>query len=301
MSDKVRKGVKKSFFTSYNMIFESNLSIFAKIVYLYMCRCADSQAQSFPSHADISIKCSCGISSVKKAIAELIDVKLVVKENRFRKTKNGKMAQTSNLYIVYDRPFDTIPPEELEDVKDDNPSCSITTLIPSHNMATPSSCNNSNASCEITTPMSSHNYKGITQLCTTQKEGIPINQPTQDKEGLMEDIDLILSTCDIKIYSPKIQVIINNALNDMYITDNFSKANNISLETIRLTLKRLKNNQIDSAINNYQDAFVRAKENGNKISAPMKYFEKCLWNSITDDELYSGIFEDMFEDNKKGV
>lgn len=113
-----------------------------------------------------------------------------------------------------------------------------------------------------------------------------------ETDRLIDDVTFILTNLEIQVYPTKIQKVIKNALTDMYVSDNFSKANNIDLTVVRTSLIGLKNNQIDSCINNFAEA-----SKGTKISAPMKYFEKCLWNAIIDDELNdSGIFNDVFTD-----
>ncbi len=102
MQDIIRKSERKNWFYSYNMIFEHAISEHAKITYLYLCRCADAEGQSFPSHSTIGKKC--GIKSrqtVINALGELECIGLLSKEKRVR-TDGG---QTSNIYIIYDTPI----------------------------------------------------------------------------------------------------------------------------------------------------------------------------------------------------
>lgn len=69
---------------------------FAKLVYGYLCRCANKFGRSFPSHKDIAEKCSISVATVKRAIENLIACGLLNKECR---TKDDG-AKTSNLYTV---------------------------------------------------------------------------------------------------------------------------------------------------------------------------------------------------------
>jgi hypothetical protein len=98
---RVVKKERKNWFYSYNMIFDQPISEHAKLIYIYLCRCADSEGKSFPSHATIGLKC--GIKSrqtVINAIKELEQIGLLCKEVRLN--KGG--GQTSNLYTIYDSP-----------------------------------------------------------------------------------------------------------------------------------------------------------------------------------------------------
>lgn len=100
MADIIRKKEKKNWFYSYNMIFEQPISEHAKIVYLYLCRCADSEGQAFPSYSTIAEKCSIGRRTAIKAVKELLAVGLLSVEQRTR--EDGSL--TSNLYTIHDEP-----------------------------------------------------------------------------------------------------------------------------------------------------------------------------------------------------
>ena len=106
--DKLTKKVRHNFFIGYNMIFKQKISEHAKIVYLYLCRCADGQEQAFPSHSNIGENCSISRRTVIDAIKELEAIGLVSKQTQI--TKNG--GQSSNLYTITDTPCagDAHPP-----------------------------------------------------------------------------------------------------------------------------------------------------------------------------------------------
>lgn len=99
--NRIRKKERKNWFYSYNMIFDQPLSEHAKLVYIYLCRCADDEGQAFPSHSTIAQKCSIkSRQTVINAIAELENIGLLTKVKRTRKDKG----RTSNLYTIYDAP-----------------------------------------------------------------------------------------------------------------------------------------------------------------------------------------------------
>jgi len=100
MADIIRKKERKNWFYSYNMIFDLDISEHAKIVYLYLCRCADSEGQAFPSYSTIAEKCSIGRRTAIKAVKELLAVGLLSVEQRTR--EDGSL--TSNLYTIHDEP-----------------------------------------------------------------------------------------------------------------------------------------------------------------------------------------------------
>ena len=82
---------------------QENMTSNALIVYIYLCRCSDKNNQCFPSYRDIAEKCFMGERTVERAIKQLINNGLIIKENR--KTKRG--GKSSNLYTVYHPRTDT--------------------------------------------------------------------------------------------------------------------------------------------------------------------------------------------------
>lgn len=97
----IKMNRKQDFFYSYNMIFSTDISAHAKLVYTYLCRCANSEAKSFPARKTIGEACSIGLTSVRNALKELVEARLLKKQEQFR--SNG--GQTSNLYTVYSEPY----------------------------------------------------------------------------------------------------------------------------------------------------------------------------------------------------
>lgn len=101
--DYVKKDKRKDWFFSYNMIFTLPISCHAKLVYLFLCRCADNESQSFPSRNTIAENCSISLTSVKTAMKALVQCGLLIKEEQYR--QDG--SQTSNLYTVMSEPENT--------------------------------------------------------------------------------------------------------------------------------------------------------------------------------------------------
>ena len=113
--DKLRRA-RRDFFMGPNAIFDQPISEHGKIIYLYLCRCADGDGNSFPSHSTIGEKC--GIKSrqtVINGLRELEEARLLTKKSQRR--ANG--GQTSNLYTIYDTPCpaDGHPPVQQMDTK----------------------------------------------------------------------------------------------------------------------------------------------------------------------------------------
>jgi len=103
--DTIRKNERKNWYYSYNLIYDLELSIHAKMVYTYLCRCADSDGQAFPSLNDIAKKCSIkSRQTVVNAIKELEGARLLSKERRTRENKS----QTSTMYAVYHEPYERV-------------------------------------------------------------------------------------------------------------------------------------------------------------------------------------------------
>ena len=98
---KIKKVDRKGWFYSYNSIFETDMSIQAKMLYFYLCRCADSDSQSFPAKRLIIDHCSMGRTSIGNALRELEGARLIVRESRYRKNNS----QTSNQYTIYPEPY----------------------------------------------------------------------------------------------------------------------------------------------------------------------------------------------------
>lgn len=85
--DKQYQGTIKTewgrFFTAPNELFDLDISVNAKIVYLFLCRSANNQTgASFPSQSTIARKCSISLATVKRALGEMEDMDLLTVEKR---------------------------------------------------------------------------------------------------------------------------------------------------------------------------------------------------------------------------
>ncbi len=87
---------KSQLFYSYSFIFLENLSVYAKLVYLYLCKLADRNGKCFPSQRNISRCCNMSTSTIGLAIRQLEQAGLLARDKRFR---NDGM-QTSNWYKI---------------------------------------------------------------------------------------------------------------------------------------------------------------------------------------------------------
>lgn len=90
--------IKSHFFIVPNVIFEKGLSSKAIVVYCCLLRHAGEKRRCFPSRKRISVECSLGVTTVDRALTELITAGLVKKENR----KNVIGGKTSNMYFIND-------------------------------------------------------------------------------------------------------------------------------------------------------------------------------------------------------
>lgn len=80
--------------------YQSNLKSRALQVLLYLIDRSNKEQTCFPAVPTIGKELHISISTVKRAMKELVDAGYVTKESRFRA---GNRGQTSNLYTLYYR------------------------------------------------------------------------------------------------------------------------------------------------------------------------------------------------------
>lgn len=90
---------EKGFFYSYNMIFDLDISEHAKILYLYLCRRADSKNTSFPSYENMGKACGFSRRTAIRALKELMYQGLLIK-----KRQGNGLEQTVNKYMLFREP-----------------------------------------------------------------------------------------------------------------------------------------------------------------------------------------------------
>lgn len=99
-SNILQDGRRKHWFWDYNDVFSSNLSKYAKLVRLYLAKCANGDRQAWPSYNDIAKTCDISRDTAKRAIEELLQKGWIKKINRFK--ENG--LNLSNIYTLCDPP-----------------------------------------------------------------------------------------------------------------------------------------------------------------------------------------------------
>lgn len=104
---------RKNWFWDSNDIFSSDLSAYAKLVRLYLARCANGDRQAFPSYNRIAKDCGISRDTAKRAVAELEEKGWVVK--RLQKREDGE--HLSNVYHLCDPP-ETVKKEIAKSVND---------------------------------------------------------------------------------------------------------------------------------------------------------------------------------------
>lgn len=78
--------------------FSSELRPRARLVLQVLVLHCNKEGECFPSIKTIAAKCGYGISTVKRALDELVKAGYIIKQARFDERKNG--GQTSNLYTL---------------------------------------------------------------------------------------------------------------------------------------------------------------------------------------------------------
>ena len=90
--------ITSNFFKVPNDIFHRGLSSKAILVYCCLMRHAGEKLKCFPSRKLIAVECSIGVTTVDRALGELVSAGLVKKVNR----KNVIGGKTSNMYYLDD-------------------------------------------------------------------------------------------------------------------------------------------------------------------------------------------------------
>jgi predicted ArsR family transcriptional regulator len=84
------------YFYTYNAVFDAPVSGSAKLVYAYLCKCADRDGKCHPSHKTIGAAAGIGVTTVKKALTELEAARLIAVRGQAR-PERGRLA---NIYTV---------------------------------------------------------------------------------------------------------------------------------------------------------------------------------------------------------
>jgi len=78
------------------LIFAQKLSVYAKLVYLYICKCADKNGQASPVRQAIAKECGISLKSVDRATKELLHADLISKQAQY----DEEGANIANLITV---------------------------------------------------------------------------------------------------------------------------------------------------------------------------------------------------------
>lgn len=97
MKDKVM-WLHRNFHMVPNHLYPMRIGAYPKLVFGYLCRCADSEGQAWPSRATIAYHCEVSVNTVDRAIKVLIENHLVIKEER--KLNDNPRRHTSNIYYL---------------------------------------------------------------------------------------------------------------------------------------------------------------------------------------------------------
>ena len=109
--------------------FSSELKPRARLVLQVLVLHCNKEGECFPSIMTIAAKCGYGVSTVKRALDELVKAGYIVKQARFDERKNG--GQTSNLYTLCS---DLLCPDEPENAPAD--ACNAPDPTPGEQSAT---------------------------------------------------------------------------------------------------------------------------------------------------------------------
>ena len=113
--------------------FSSELRPRARLVLQVLVLHCNKEGECFPSIKTIAAKCGYGISTVKRALDELVEAGYIVKQARFDERKNA--GQTSNLYTLCaeapqppapEQPTEPEPP--MSDEEADKPEDSLSPM-----------------------------------------------------------------------------------------------------------------------------------------------------------------------------
>jgi len=79
-----------------NYIFNTNTDVYSKLVYAAIKKYSNNEGRCFPSRNTLAQLCKISLSTLRKAINNLVDANILDKEYRYRENRS----QTSNLYTL---------------------------------------------------------------------------------------------------------------------------------------------------------------------------------------------------------
>lgn len=82
--------------TMSNYIFSTNTDVYSKLVYAALKKYSNNEGKCFPARNTLAQLCKISLSTLRKAINNLVEAKILDKEYRYRENRS----QTSNLYTL---------------------------------------------------------------------------------------------------------------------------------------------------------------------------------------------------------
>lgn len=82
--------------TMSNYIFSTNTGVYSKLVYAAIKKFSNNEGKCFPARNTLAKLCKVSLSTLRKAINNLVEAKILEKEYRYRENRS----QTSNLYTL---------------------------------------------------------------------------------------------------------------------------------------------------------------------------------------------------------
>lgn len=195
-----------------------------------------------------------GRDAVYSGLKELEKFGYIVKE--LIRDKNGKFSQV--VYNIYESPVESVDTSETEPLTENPYAENPNTVQPNTEKPMP----NNNKDLVI----NNINNKSINQ------------EKTNDE---IERLNDVFKKCNVDLYNDSIQSVVKNTITDMFFMDEFAKKLGIPKIIVQERLLSMDMYAIDRALENYKSAVT----SGIEITAPKKYFEKCLWSAINDDRL----------------
>ena len=104
-------GRRKNWFWDSNEVFSSDLSPYAKLVRLYLARCANTDRQAWPSYSKIARDCGMSRKTAQRAVNELEIKGWITKTHQVK----GNGEHMSNVYMLCDPPEKEPEPEKETD------------------------------------------------------------------------------------------------------------------------------------------------------------------------------------------
>lgn len=251
---------RKTFYAAAS-IFESGVSPAAKLVLFYLSRVANREGVCFPSVGTIAENCGYSPNTVRKAIAELEQAKLITTEPGFTTTSRGRKRCTSNVYHL------AVPVGE-----EPSPSAEIEGQglqpVQGEGAAVEGEINNNS---NLTIAQKDHSFE---------------SEATDDLAQILEKLELDLY--EDKAFSAMIEHVIT----EMYYADSITvKKRRIPQGSVRSVLRMLTIDHID---------YVQRKltDGEDNVTNGEAYLMACIYNAPTDCKLADMRFLSMLKSGR---